>query len=155
MKKNILIFILPLLIYSCSKTSSYKGKINNNMNMIANYNLSKEELLKTYDNGSLEIYKEDRIKNIVLEIENGERDINSLEKADVLNVIGSPYLIKNEIVMELWQYRNPFCILNVIWDNSRSGVKEIVTYSNNLEKVDIKQCVLDTLKFNPDNKLTS
>lgn len=155
MKKYILIFILPIFIYSCSSGYTPNGHVDTNISMIANYNLSKEELLKTYDNGSLEIYKEDEIKQVVFEIENGTKDILDLQKADVLNVVGSPYLIKNEIIMELWQYRSPFCILNIVWDNSQSKIKEIVSYDNNLNKINNKKCIIDTIKLNPDNKVES
>ena len=155
MKKYILIFILLLFVYSCSKNYNTSGHVDKNMNIIANYNLSKDELLRTYDNGSLEIYKEAEIKQVVIEIENGTKDILTLQKADILNVVGSPYLIKNEIIMELWQYRSPFCILNIVWDNSQSKINEIVSYDNSLKKVDNKKCIMDTIKLNPDNKVSS
>jgi hypothetical protein len=125
------------------------------MNIKNNYDASKTDILRTYDNGSLEIYKKDEIKQIVSELENDTKDLLTLKKADVLNVVGSPYLIKNEIVMELWQYRSPFCILNIVWDNSQSKIKEIVSYDNNLNTINNKKCILDTIKLNPDNKISS
>lgn len=155
MKKYTFIFILFLLIASCSKSPSYNGHVNRNMTIKNNYYASKTDILRTYDNGSLEIYKKDEIKQIVSELENDTKDLLTLKKADVLNVVGSPYLIKNEIVMELWQYRSPFCILNIVWDNSQSKIKEIVSYDNNLNTINNKKCILDTIKLNPDNKISS
>ncbi|MCL2567037.1 MAG: membrane lipoprotein lipid attachment site-containing protein [Alphaproteobacteria bacterium] len=155
MKKIIFLFVFLLFVYGCShKTINVEG-VNGNSAYIANYNLSKEDILKNYDGGRLQIYEKEEIQNIVSAIESDSKDIYTLQKVDVLNVVGSPYLIKNEVVIELWQYRNPFCILNVIWDNSKSAIKDIVAYDNNLKKIDAKKCLLATVNLNPDNKKES
>ncbi|MDR2008002.1 MAG: hypothetical protein LBQ34_03400 [Alphaproteobacteria bacterium] len=153
MKKIISLLVLLLFLYGCAdKAGRPTATLNNNQPYIADYKLSKEEILQNYDGGKLQIYEKEEIKNIVADIENGNRDIYSLAKVDVLNVVGSPYLIKNEVVMELWQYRNPFCILNIIWDNSLPKIKDIVAYDNSLKKIDAKKCILSTINLNPDNK---
>ncbi|MDR0484904.1 MAG: hypothetical protein LBH40_06480 [Alphaproteobacteria bacterium] len=156
MKKLLVLFSLLFLIYSCGQQrpiSSFTS--NNDSSYIPNYNMSKEDVLKNYADGSLQIYKKEEIQNLLSEIENDTKDIITLSKADVLNVAGSPYLIKNEVVIELWQYRNPFCILNIIWDNSLLSIKDVVSYDNDLKKIDNKKCFLNTVQLNSDSKKES
>lgn len=144
MLKHFLLFATFFSLLACSNTTV---PINNertfllNTTVVSKSPLPKEYFIKNYQKESISLYKEEQLTQLQNTVNNDISTVRAFEKSDVLNLFGTPILIKNEGESEVWQYKTTSCILNFVWVGSNPVVNTIKTYNNFQDDVNTNLCL--------------
>jgi len=144
MLKHCLLFSTFLLLLACANNTV---PINNqrtfllNTTVVSKSPLPKEYFIKNYHKESIALYKEEKLTELQNTVNDDIATVRTFEKSDVLNLFGTPILIKNEGTSEVWQYKTTSCILNFIWVGTNPMVNTIKTYNNFQDDVNTDLCL--------------
>lgn len=144
MLKHFILFSTFLFLLACANTTA---PINNertfllNTTVVSKSPLPKEYFIKNYQKESISLYKEDQLTELQNTVSSNISTVRKFEKSDVLNLFGTPILIKNEGESEVWQYKTASCILNFVWVGDNPVINTIKTYNNEQDDVNTNMCL--------------